>query len=439
MYSMSEPDRSKPWRRVADDVTGARERLAARWANADLSRIATRPAAAMLAAPGDWDPPEGVVPRRPPLTLSVGIPDAATLPRAALSRAMQAVFEENDDASLRYGFGLGPPPLREALAARYVGAHGLRADADWLQITNGASGAIDLLLRGLIEPGDVIVTETPVYMGTLRNFRALQARIVAVPVDTDGLCIDRLEATLKGLRREGARVKLVYTISSFQNPTGATLSLPRRLALLELAAEHGFLILDDEVYAELYFAADPLPSLLALSDGHGVISIGSFSKTVATGLRIGWLMARPELVQLATRMRFDMGQNQLGLRMMANFLASGALDTHVARQRSVYRDKMTTLAAALEREAGGFLSFGRPMGGFYLWARLRDGLSARDVWRTAMSEGVSVNHGHGFRAGDAPAGEYLRIAFAWTPGDALEEAARRIGAACRRVAAGDVA
>jgi 2-aminoadipate transaminase len=432
-----------------NDMEQVRRQLAQRWDEPDYPAFASAPAAAMLAAPGDWDPPAGVVPRRAPLQLSVGIPDADTLPRDALNVAMQRVFRENDDAALRYGFGLGFPPLREALAARYrtvqdaaLGAGQAKSsllDADWVQVTNGASGAIDLVLRAVIEPGDVIVTESPVYMGTLRNFRALQARIVPVPVDADGLRIDALEATLSRLQRERARVKLVYTISSFQNPTGATLSLARRHALLALAAHYGFLVLDDEVYADLYYDARPLPSLLTLADGHGVISVGSFSKTVATGLRIGWVTARPELIQLLTRMRFDMGQNQLGVRMMANFLAAGALEPHVDRQRALYRSKMTALADALERHAGDYMRFERPQGGFYLWVRLRDDLDTRQVWRTAMEEGVAVNPGYGFRAGAEPSGEFLRIAFAWTPAGDLEEAARRLGAACRRVAGGDAA
>jgi 2-aminoadipate transaminase len=428
-----------PMRGGREDGDAVASQLAARWSHEELARFASIPGAAMLAAPGDWDPPPGVVPRRTPLALSVGIPDADTLPRAALQRAMQAVFEEPDDAALRYGFGLGHPPLRAAIAERYRAAHRIAADESWIQLTNGASGAIDLLLRALVDPGDVIITESPVYMGTLRNFRAARARIESVPVDADGLSIERLRETLARLAREGARVKLVYTISSFQNPTGATLSLARRQALLELAAEYGFLVLEDEVYADLYYDAEPLPSLLALGGGHGVVAVGSFSKTVATGLRIGWVMARPEVVQLITRMRFDMGQNQLGLRMMANFMASGEMEPHLARLRGLYRAKMTTIADALQQEAGDHMSFVRPQGGFYLWARLRDGLTARDVWRTAMEEGVAVNQGQGFRAGPEPAGEYLRIAFAWTPPADLEEAARRLGAACRRVAAGDIA
>jgi len=389
--------------------------------------------------PGEWDPPDGVVAKRDTMYLSVGIPDSATLPRAALNAAMQKVLAENGDASLRYGFGQGYYPLRSALATAYNCLHPCDVTNEWYQLTNGSSGAIDQIVRSLIDPGDVIITETPVYMGTLRNFRGVGARIEAVPVDHEGMRIDALEAKLTALTAAGARVKLVYTISSFQNPTGATLSLARREALLELAARHGFLILDDEAYADLYYDDAPLPSLLALSNGYGVMSVGTFSKTVATGLRVGWMVARPELLAGFTRMRFDMGQNQMALRMMANFLQSGALTSHLPAIRRLYKDKMNTLADALRREAGDHLSFARPVGGFYLWAKLRDGLTARAVWRTAAHEGVAVNPGHGFLPGDPEGQEFLRIAFAWTPPEQLAEAAHRIGVACARVSRGDIA
>jgi 2-aminoadipate transaminase len=390
----------------------------------------------MLDTAGEWDPPAGVEPRRPTLFLSVGIPDSATLPRAALNEAMAKVLAENGDASLRYGFGSGYFPLRAAIAARYRRNQGLGLDETWLQICNGSSGAIDLVVRSLIDPGDVIVCESPVYMGTLRNFRGVQARVEPVPVDRDGIVIEALDAKLAHLAAAGARVKLLYTISSFQNPTGATLSLDRRVALLERAARHGFVVLDDEAYADLYYDAAPLPSLAALADGWGVVSVGSFSKTVATGLRCGWILARPELIALFTRMRFDMGQNQMALRMMANFLAADVLDGHLDTMRSLYRRKMNLLADTLTHEAGDHLTFDRPRGGFYLWARLAAGLTANEVWRAAAQEGVAINPGAGFLPAPAD-GEYLRIAFAWTPLEDIPEAARRIGLACRRAAAGD--
>jgi len=416
----------------------ARDRLEALWAAIDLAKVASAPAASMMHTAGEWDPPQGVHPKRETLFLSVGIPDTSTLPRADLNAAMQSVLEENGDASLRYGFGNGYFPLRAAIAGRYRAAHAFVIDEDWLQLTNGSSGAIDLIVRSLIDPGDVIITETPVYMGTLRNFRGVQARIESVPVDHDGMRMDRLESLLSRLAGEGIRPKLLYTISSFQNPTGATLSLDRRLRLLELAARFGFLILDDEAYAELYYDAAPLPSLLALSGGHGVVSVGTFSKTVATGLRLGWIMAQPRLIQMFTRMRFDMGQNQMSLRMMSNFLAGGVLDPHLSAVRGLYREKMKRLADGLMREAGDFLQFERPRGGFYIWCELRGGLSSQDVWRAAAEEGVAVNPGVGFIPAGDPTGQYLRIAFAWTPLESIEEASRRIGVACRRASAGDV-
>jgi 2-aminoadipate transaminase len=410
----------------------------ARWTPEYLKTLANGLAAKMMLEPGEWDPPLGIEPKRETLFLSVGIPDSGSLPRPALNDAMQKVLAENGDASLRYGFGPGYFPLRAAIVARYREQHASSLTEDWLQLTNGSSAAIDLLVRALIEPGDVIISESPAYMGSLRNFRGVGARIVPVATDAEGLRIDVLETVLTGLARERARVKFIYTISSFQNPTGATLSLPRRKALLALAAKHGCLILDDEAYADLYYESAPLPSLLSLSDGYGVASVGTFSKTIATGLRVGWVMARPEVLSMITRMRFDMGQNQMGLRMMANFLRADALEPHVERMRALYRDKMNTLADALRAQCGDHLTFTRPQGGFYLWVRLRDGLLARDVWRAAFEEGVAINPGDGFRVDRNDPGEYLRIAFAWTPREQIPEAARRIGIACRRAATGDV-
>jgi 2-aminoadipate transaminase len=426
-------------RHLQPNQADVRDQLAVRWRQPDWRNTASAPALAMLGTPGEWDPPEGVTPKKETLYLSVGIPDSGTLPRAALNEAMQKVLAENSDASLRYGFGQGYFPLRTALADSYRSLHPCDISEDWYQLTNGSSGAIDLIVRSLIDPGDVILTETPVYMGTLRNFRGVGARIEAVPIDHEGLRIDALQAKLADLAREGAKVKILYTISSFQNPSGATLSLSRRHALLELAAQYGFLILDDEAYADLYYKAAPLPSLISLANGNGVITVGTFSKTVATGLRVGWIIARPEFLALFGRMRFDMGQNQMSLRMMAHFLSSGALQTHLPDMRELYQRKMTILADSLEREAQRHLSIVRPAGGFYLWARINGDLKSRDIWRTAAHEGVAVNPGQGFLPGETTEQEFLRIAFSWTPMDQLAEASRRIGVACARVSRGDIA
>ena len=405
------------------------------FAQRDVSTFASRAAFSLLHTAGEWDPPAGVQPKRPLLHFSIGIPDSATLPRSAIATAMNAVLDADDDAAFRYGLGAGYFPLRAWLAQHYAQERTYAFDADWFQITNGSSGAIDLVVRSLIDPGDVIIAEAPTYMGTLHNFRGVQAQVHTVPVDAHGLDTEVLRVRLQELRAAGKRVKLIYTISSFQNPTGFTLAHARRTALLELAAEHDCYVLDDEAYRELWFLEPPPPPLVELSQGHGVITVGSFSKILATGLRVGWIHAHPDLMNVFRRMRFAMGQNQIGLRAVANFVTGGNLAPHVTAMRALYHDKMRRTAAAIEKYAGAYLTFSRPSGGFYLWCALREGLSGQAVWRAAYEEGVSLNAGAGFHPERREPGiEHLRIAYAWIPLDDIEEAARRLGAACASAA-----
>jgi 2-aminoadipate transaminase len=415
------------------DLTELQDRLSRLWTDRSPAQRASRAAAALFDTPGDWDPPADIAPRDDLLYLSVGIPDTQTLPIDAIRAAAERVLTRGDEAAYRYGFGTGYFPLRRYLAERRSLEEGAEVSPDTFQVTNGSSGAIDLVVRSLVDPGDVILTECPTYMGTLHAFRGAQARIEPVRMDEEGLDTDALAERLDRLHSEGARVKLVYTISAFHNPTGTTLSLARRQALLELAARHGFQILDDEAYRELWYETPPPPSLVGLSGGHGVITTGTFSKILATGLRIGWVHAPEPFIRLFGRMRFAMGQNQLGLRIAAELATSGAIEPHVERMRALYRDKMHILADALHKHAGDWLSFREPDGGFYLWAKVRDDLTADAVWRTGFAEGVAVNPGVGFAAHRDLGGEYLRIAYSWTDRDQLEEAARRLGLACRRV------
>lgn len=416
---------------------------AARWAERDLSDIASDPAARLMNTPGEWDPPKGVEPKREPLYLSVGIPDSDALPRAEINAAMDRVMASEGDASLRYGFGQGYYPLRAWLAEHYARTRQTEVTDECFQLTNGSSGAIDLIVRSLINPGEVIITESPVYMGSLHNFRGVGAEIVPVPMDADGLRVDLVDEAIESLKARGQRVKLIYTISSFQNPTGRTLTLSRRKALLAVAARHGVLILDDDAYGELYYErALPSPSLgeeSTFANGHGVVTVGTFSKTLATGLRIGWIHAAPGLIQLFQRMRFAMGQNQMALRMLGELVTEGCYEPHVDAMRKLYKEKMEVLADALTRHAGDFLDFDRPLGGFYLWPSVVGGITSEALWRTCMEEGVQVNLGAGFYPHKRDDGEHLRIAYAWTPMAHLEEAARRIGIACQRVHKGDSA
>ncbi len=422
------------------DLAEVQESLAAHWQGRSPTEFANELSAPLYGTAGEWDLPKGVEPKRELLYLAVGIPDAQSLPKQALADAAAATLNKPGDLALRYGFGQGPEAMRRWLAQRRSRLEGFPVEADWFQMTNGSSGAIDLIVRSLIDPGDVIISEDPTYMGTLHNFRGVRADVRYVPVDEEGLNTDALQVLLAQLRTQGKRVKLIYTISAYQNPTGVTLSYRRRVRLLELACQYDAIVLDDEAYRELWFDEPPPQALSAMAHGYGVITVGSFSKTVATGIRIGWIHARPEILSLFGRMRFSMGQNQLGLRAFGEFLERGEYDPHLENVRKIYRDKRDRLhEAMLQAGLQQYLDWRPPAGGFYIWARLKAGLDMQALWRTAVEEGIAVNNGAGFSPGGAQDADCIRIAYAWTPAGEFPEAARRLRFACERVAAGDAA
>ncbi len=417
-----------------------KQALAERWKDRSPVEVANNFSGPLYGTAGEWDLPKGVKPKEDLLYLAVGIPDETALPKKQLEFASQLAFTRPGDAALRYGFGLGPQSIRDWLAKHRAQVEQTESHADWFQMTNGSSGAIDLIVRSLINPGDVIIAENPTYMGTLHNFRGVGADVRFVPMDEDGIQVDALEKLLEDLQAEGKTTKLIYTISTFHNPTGWTLSLDRRIKILELALKYDVMVLDDEAYRELWFDHDPpLPSFATLADTYGVITTGTFSKTVATGIRVGWIYARPELLALFGRMRFAMGQNQVGLRAMSEFLGQGEYEPHIEYVRDLYQNKRDILNAELKANVSGYMSWHKPQGGFYFWAKLREDIPLEALWRTAVEEGIAINPGSGFSDSSNGGPEHIRIAYAWTPKEQFPEAAKRLKVACERVLNGDSA
>ncbi|MDE0228433.1 MAG: PLP-dependent aminotransferase family protein, partial [Spirochaetaceae bacterium] len=338
-------------------------------------------------------------------------------------------------AALSYGGPLGHEPLREEVARFFARDRDPAIGADHFVLANGAAGAIDLACSALLDPDDVVVTEVPAFSGSLRTIRGHGARLVGVPMDAHGMCVDRLDAALRRLAAAGTPAKMVYVSPTFHNPTGITMPVARRRDLLEVAARHGVLLLEDTAYNELYFGDQLHPTLGALAEGHFVITAGTFSKVIAPGLRVGWLQARPELLRLLMPARFDMGNSPLQHRMLYEFMVSGELEAHVARMRTVYRTKMQTLAGALRDRCGDAVQFTEPAGGFFLWLRLAEPLEAQAVQEQAMKRGVVFPVGRGFfpAEGPAPEAEYLRLAYSRVSVEDLRTGAERI-AACLRSA-----
>ncbi len=423
---------------TAESIRTLADEIAKLWSGRDLDDFTS--AAAKYLTTGsatDWGMATTIQSAVPPITLGGGIPDPTTLPREALAAAMARAVDTDalDDTPLRYGGPEGYEPLRAEIAQRYTRDRGFQVGADYFLLTNGSAGAIDQICAAFITPGDVIITEAPTFSGTLRTFRGHSAEIVPIGMDDDGMLVDHLEPLIETLKAQGKRVKMIYTISNFHNPMGVTLSLPRREALIRIAARHGAFVLDDDAYGELYFPGwDHPPALSALSECHGVITVGTFSKIIATGLRVGWIHATPEVLDRVTRVRFEMGNSPLLQKMLYEFVRNGNLDTHIESMRQVYLRKVDALCDALRDHCEAYVKFRRPHGGFFLWVELQGGLDGREVQQAAIAEGLIAAAGYGFFPDRVDSGDHMRLAFSWVGEDDLVEAAKRLATACGKVA-----
>jgi 2-aminoadipate transaminase len=387
-----------------------------------------------VGSPADFGwapPPPPGAPQQ--VMMTGGIPDPGTLPGQALLDAIGKVLATSQPEALRYGGTEGYEPLRGALAERWMRVDGLPQTPQNFVLTNGSSGAIDLVCSAFINPGDGVIVESPSYSGTLRTFRGHGARLLPAPIDADGVDVDAIEAILKREQAAGTPVKMIYIIPDYQNPTGTLLTLARRERLVELSNRYRALVLEDDAYIDLAFSQNPLPSVYAVADGQGVLRAGTFSKTLATGLRVGWVQGRADFVQACVQMRFDMGASPLLHRALAEVVASGFWEKHIAKMRDIYAEKCDAICRGLLEECEPYAQFVRPQGGFFVWLRCRDGLSAAQVQKYAMDEGVMTVPGRSFFA-EAGNDTYLRLAFSTVSPGELREGARRLGRAFARAA-----
>ncbi len=273
----------------------------------------------------------------------------------------------------------------------------------------------------------------PSYPGAIRTFRARGARVATVPQDDDGMRMDALAAALEEQRAAGTPAKLVYVVSNYDNPSGATLPEARRAELVALARRHGALIVEDDAYTGIDLDGPPPPSVFQVAEGRGVMRVGSFSKTVATGLRVGWVLASPEIVERLVFMRFDNGASPFVQRVLMHYLASGGFEPHVRGLQAIYRERRDVSAAALVEHCEPYLTFRKPAGGFFHWLRLRDGLHAADVTAAAARRGVAVTPGTGYFASGG-GDDRLRLVYSALPPRHLREAITRFAAALEEVA-----
>lgn len=362
---------------------------------------------------------------------SSGMPDPATFPSRALAEAAARVLPRAGATLVRYPGAYGDSSLREIAAERMRRNHDLEIPIDHFVLTSGSMQAIGLVAQALARPGLPIITEEFTYSGTLGAFRKYEADLVGVPLDADGMRIDALEATLDRLGREGRPPAFIYTIASHQNPTGTMLSVKRRHQLLELARAHGVLIVEDDCYADVLFEGTAPPAIYRFAEPGEVLYIGSFSKILGPGVRLGYFIAPEPLQGRISRYKIDGGTNGLAAMIVAEFFREHLWE-HVRTVCAAVQAKRDAMLAALERHLGGEpeVSWSRPCGGLFLWLRLPDATDTRRLQELARARGVQFAAGRSFDAADRDV-KYLRLAFGYEAVEAIPEGVARLAEALR--------
>jgi len=372
--------------------------------------------------------------RGPVISFAGGLPDIPSLPGDLLVKATRTVLDREQKEALEYGGTFGPHPLRAAIAERSSRIEGIPVSIDQVIVSSGSAHAIGMVCETLLDPGDTVLVESPNFPGSMRTIKSFGAEQVAVPMDEYGLRVDLLEDELKKLQDAGKRAKFIYCIPTHQNPAGCTLDLKRRERLLALAQQYNTFILEDDAYGELWFETVPPPSLFALSNGDHGVKVSSFSKIIATGLRMGWAMGPTPLISRMAAVRFDMGTSPFQGRVIAEMITNGDLDRHIERLRGIYLRKLERVESALKDYCASYCTYERPQGGFFLWLLLRPGMSSRDVQVAANERGVIVGQGPQFFA-DGKATNHVRLAFSYVAMEDIEEGIHRLGEAMAEVAA----
>ena len=368
------------------------------------------------------------------ISFAGGFPDPAMFDVEGIREASNAALANEPGAALQYGATEGYQPLREQLAAFMTSKGSQNLTADNLIVTTGSQQALDLLGKTMISPGDKVIVEGPTFLATIQCFRLYGADLISAPIDANGVQVDKLEALIAE-----HKPKLVYLIPTFGNPSGAMLSLERRKQVLELAVRYQTLVVEDDPYGDLYFQDAPPPSLLALShtvpgSRDWLAHCGSLSKVLSPGLRVGWLVAPPDLLGKATMCKqfSDAHTSTFAQATAAQYLKAGRMPATLARVRSVYAQRAEAMGEALRRELGAAIEFVPPQGGLFVWARLTGaGGKSTDgaaLAQRAIEKGVAFVPGVPFYATN-PDRATLRLSFATADPQKIAEGVARLGQA----------
>jgi 2-aminoadipate transaminase len=361
--------------------------------------------------------------------------DPEQVPVEGLIDAANAVLRREGKTLATYGLASGPQgyrPLREFLTAKLKRDAGIDCVADDILIVSGSLQALDLVNATLLARGDTIIVERETYQGALNRLTRLGVNAVGIPLDQEGMRMDALAAALADLKRRGVTPKYIYTIPTVQNPTGTIMPEARRAELLKLAAQYGVPIFEDDCYADLIWDGKRPPALYAMGGGNrGVIHIGSFSKSIAPALRVGYIVAPWEMLSRMLALKTDAGSGALEQMVLAEYCAPH-FTSHVPKLTRGLRAKLDTLMEALDEQFGTAAEFRDPKGGIFLWVKLPDNVDTLKLYQAALAAGVAINPGPEWSTDKAYAGSRLRLCFASPSRAQIREGVAVLAEVCRR-------
>jgi DNA-binding transcriptional MocR family regulator len=378
-----------------------------------------------------YDPLASVQAAGPPGTISFiyGLPDPDTFPARGLRDAADQVLRDRPEVALQYGPEQGYGPLIDYLREKLAHEEGLLIERPQIMLTSGSSPATDHLCTLFTRPGDIVLVGAPTYHETVQLLRDHGLQPLQITTDEGGWRIEALADRLEELARRGQRARLLYLIPTFQNPSGITLAAERRKPLLELAERYNLLVIEDEVYRDLVYEGTVPASLFALDGGSArVLRIGSFSKILAPGVRMGWLLGPEGFVErlIGSGLRaMSGGANPLMANTLAAFCQQGLLEPHILQLRKVYHQRRDAALAALEAHMPEGVHWTRPGGGFFIWLTLPEPLRAEEVAQRAREKHLLIPVGDPFFA-EAPTGQHLRLAFSYVAPEKIEEGIRTL-------------
>lgn len=358
------------------------------------------------------------------ISFAGGLPAPELFPVEEMALVLQEVMEKDGRAALQYSSTEGFKPLREVIAKQRMGSAGITVTADDIAVTTGSQQGLEFSAKIFLNKGDIVICESPSYLGAINAFQAYEPEFVEIPMDDHGMMMDKLEEALKA--NPGA--KMIYTIPDFQNPTGITMADDRRKRVAELAAEYKIPVIEDNPYGDLIFEGTKHPSIKSFDKEGWVVFLGTFSKTFSPGVRIGWVCAIPEILNkyIIVKQGADLQCSTLDQRAVALFMEKYDLNAHIEEIKKVYGARRTLMLESMDKYFPAGVTHTNPYGGLFTWVELKEGLDAKKIMDDCIKENVAyVPGGSFFPNGGRP--NYFRMNYSCMPEDKIVEGIKRLG------------